>query len=183
MNKNWILQTLGWAALLISGQTAQAGNMTSCVLAHPMSCHDCTSRVEASCSDTKLQGAIDGSVKAEKIELKITNKRNGSERLVTVDKTTAKVSELNNDLGLKKSLSDAKIQLSENEQAEIVSVWIPSNTKFYKSTTGKAIAGTLKPNAQRNIASSAEGGKWGGLQRALDEQGGKKNNPQKQESK
>ncbi len=170
-------------ALSVLAPWAQAGNITSCVLAHPMSCHDCTSRVEASCSDAKLQGAIDGSIKAEKIELKIINKKNGTERLVVIDKASAKVSELNNELGLKLSLKDAKIQLEDFEQAEIASIWIPTNTKFYKTTTGKALAGQLKANAQRNIASSPEGGKLGGLQRALSKDSPQKTDKQKQESK
>ena len=71
---------------------------------------------------------------------------------------------------IKAALSKAKIKLTDVEKAEISSIWIPTLTKFYSSTTGQNLAGNLTSSIQRNIASDNSGVKIGGIQRALDSQ-------------
>jgi hypothetical protein len=148
--------------------SSSANSLTPCQLAHPMSCHDCIDRVEATCSGQKLNGAIDGKIEAAKVEVKIFDSKNGSEKVLVVEKSGAKISELNNEMGLKKVLTHAGLTLTGTQKAEISSVWVPVTTAFYKSTKGTAIAGKLKSSPQRQIASEKLTQQWGGVQRAMD---------------
>lgn len=192
--------TLSWLGLLATSDALEAtkakassksstDTLAQCQLAHPLACHDCITRVEASClgssSNQSLNGALEAQVKPLKVEVKISNSKNGSERIISVNNSTATVSELNNELGLKKILRQGKIELGSGEKAEIASIWIPTTTALYKATQGQKIAGQLKSSAQRSIASenasSSSGssiGKISGIRRALET---KTDRPQKKE--
>ncbi len=165
--KKWIFPSLG---LLLFSHLSWSAELTQCQISHPVACKDCKSRIQASCTDNRMQGALDSQLKPEKYEIIITNSKTGSERIVILEKTGKSLAEMQELKNIKAALSKAKIKLTDVEKAEISSIWIPTLTKFYSSTTGQNLAGNLTSSIQRNIASDNSGVKIGGIQRALDSQ-------------
>ena len=146
----------------------KAQQFVDCRIANAANCHNCQSRILADCSDTNNSGAFEKSLKPEKVILKISNHKNGTEKNVIVKNTKLNLGDLQSSKKLTQLAASSGNKLKKHESIELYQVQIPMHAKFFKTTTGTEIAslGSATP-ATRNIASEGNSiSKVGGVDRA-----------------
>ncbi len=155
------------ATLLIPTLSQAADSLVACKLTNFAKCDKCETRIPVSCDDNTAQGSLELSHKPAKIQWLVSNKTNGTEKIVTTENKTVSVKDLKSAKDLKALALKQKVSAGQGEVVTLAVIQVAAGTALYKEQTGKEIAMTLKAqNPQRAIASDAGEAKIGGVGRA-----------------
>ncbi len=162
------LATQAKSAPKAAAPSAAAAALVSCKVAEPVHCKDCAKRVPVSCEENSAVGSMELSMKPAKIQWQVSNPKNGTEKILTMDNKTLSLKDLQNAKDLKSLASKQKVSVTKDETVSLAGIQVVSGTALFKAQTGAAIAMKLKPqDPQRAIASDNAGVRAGGVGRAL----------------
>jgi hypothetical protein len=148
--------------------SAAAAALVSCKVAEPAHCKDCAKRVPVSCEDNSAVGSMDLATKPAKIQWQVSNPKNGTEKILTMDNKTLSLKDLQSSKDLKALAAKQKVSVAKDENVSLAGIQVASGTAIFKAQTGTVIAVKLKPqDPQRAIASDNAGVRAGGVGRAL----------------